>query len=155
MTLYYKFAGKVRRGNDGVPGVGKSISVFLAGTATLATLKNEQGAAIDNPLTSNQFGEFGFSIASGIYDLLVDGDYTRGLVIGMPVPADGIVSTVPPTVPSYLVASLPAAATYPRGLAYASNGVKAGEAPAAGTGVLVFSDGVHWIAVDTGATVSA
>lgn len=40
-------------------------------------------------------------------------------------------------------------------IAYASDGRKNGEGAGSGTGVLVFSDGTDWIAVDTGAVVSA
>lgn len=39
--------------------------------------------------------------------------------------------------------------------AYASNGRKAGEGVGAGSGVLVFYDGSHWIACDSGGTVAA
>lgn len=52
------------------------------------------------------------------------------------------------------VAELPSSATA-GDLGYASNGRKAGEGAAAGTGVQVFFDGSNWIAVDTGATVAA
>jgi hypothetical protein len=55
---------------------------------------------------------------------------------------------------SYTVANLPSA-TQPGQVLFASNGRKNGEGAAAGTGVLVFSDGTAWRACDTGATVAA
>lgn len=55
-----------------------------------------------------------------------------------------------------LIAALAAASPANAGnYAFASNGRKNGETASHGTGVLVFSDGAHWIAVDTGATVAA
>ena len=54
---------------------------------------------------------------------------------------------------TYTVATLPTVVT--GGILYASDGRKAGEGAASGTGVLVFADGSNWIAVDTGATVAA
>jgi hypothetical protein len=63
-------------------------------------------------------------------------------------------ASVPFEAPSYTVAGLPVATTAGR-VAYASNGRKNGEGAAAGTGVLVFSDGTAWRACDTGATVAA
>lgn len=53
------------------------------------------------------------------------------------------------------VAELQSAATMIGQRAFASDGRKAGEGAGLGSGVLVFSDGAHWIAVDTGATVAA
>lgn len=55
---------------------------------------------------------------------------------------------------SFAVANLPTDATA-GDTAYASDGRKAGELAAAGTGVLVFRDATNWIAVDTGAPVAA
>lgn len=55
---------------------------------------------------------------------------------------------------NYTVATLPADGEA-GDVAYATDGRKAGELASAGTGVLVFSDGTNWIAVDTGATVAA
>ena len=60
-------------------------------------------------------------------------------------------TTIKPGV--YTVAGLPAGTA--GDIAYASNGRKAGEGAASGTGVLVFKDGSAWIAVDTGAAVAA
>lgn len=61
-----------------------------------------------------------------------------------------------PVMPVYTVAEL---AALPQSLkaelAFASDGLKAGEAPGTGSGVLVFYDGSNWIAVDTGLTVAA
>lgn len=56
---------------------------------------------------------------------------------------------------SRTVAQLPAASSYTGVIAFASNGRKAGEGAGAGSGVLVFSDGTNWIAVDTGVAVAA
>jgi hypothetical protein len=64
-----------------------------------------------------------------------------------------IAADVPIRAKSYAVASLPAGTA--GDTAYASDGRKAGEGAASGTGVLVFHDGSNWIAVDTGATVAA
>lgn len=61
----------------------------------------------------------------------------------------------PVTLGNYTVAGLPAAGQLEGVVAYATDGRKNGELAAAGTGVLVFSDGSNWIAVDTGATVAA
>jgi len=59
-------------------------------------------------------------------------------------------------VPSYTVATLPAAASAGAGtVLYASNALKASETTGNGTGNLVFSDGSNWIRVDTGTTASA
>lgn len=58
-----------------------------------------------------------------------------------------------PKLTTTTVAGLPAGATGM--LAFATNGRKNGEGAGNGTGVLVFFDGSNWIAVDTGATVSA
>jgi hypothetical protein len=67
--------------------------------------------------------------------------------------AGNLTSSVPVTLPSYVVASLPTGAA--GRMAFASNGRKNGEGAAAGTGVLVFHDGTNWCACDTGATVAA
>lgn len=56
---------------------------------------------------------------------------------------------------TYTVAGLPAAAGRTGQTAFASDGRKNGEGAAAGTGVLVFSDGTNWCACDTGAAVAA
>lgn len=56
--------------------------------------------------------------------------------------------------PRFTVATLPATAEEGE-LAFATNGRKAGEGAAAGTGVVVFYDGSAWKAVDTGATTAA
>lgn len=59
------------------------------------------------------------------------------------------------TVPTYTVATLPAAATNTGAVAFASDALKAAETTGLGTGNLVFSDGTDWIRVDTGATAAA
>lgn len=58
------------------------------------------------------------------------------------------------SVPSFTVAGLPSSNASTR-IAFASDGRKNGEAADAGTGVLVFNDGLAWRASDTGATVAA
>lgn len=60
----------------------------------------------------------------------------------------------PPKVPSYTVANLPSASLNPLGIAYAANGLKAGETTGNGTGVAVISDSVNWRRFD-GVIVSA
>lgn len=57
---------------------------------------------------------------------------------------------------NFTVANLPSASAVGAGvIAYATDGRKNGETAGNGTGVLVFSDGSNWIAVDTGATAAA
>lgn len=47
---------------------------------------------------------------------------------------------------SYTVANLPAATSFPPGMAsYASNGRKGGEAAGHGTGVPIWTDGTKWL----------
>lgn len=47
---------------------------------------------------------------------------------------------------SYTVANLPAANSFPAGMAsYASNGRKGGEGAGAGTGVPIWTDGTKWL----------
>ena len=59
-------------------------------------------------------------------------------------------------VPTYTVATLPAAASAGAGtVLYASDALKASETTGNGTGNLVFSDGSNWIRVDTGVTATA
>ena len=53
------------------------------------------------------------------------------------------------------VALLPTTNTTAGDMGYATDGRKAAEGAAAGTGVLVFHDGTNWIACDTGATAAA
>lgn len=67
--------------------------------------------------------------------------------------ANGSTFTLPPTLPSYTVAGLPAGAV--ARVAFATDGRKNGEGAGAGTGVMVFHDGAAWRACDTGATVAA
>jgi hypothetical protein len=64
-----------------------------------------------------------------------------------------IVMGSPVRLPSYVVASLPAAAA--GDTAFASNGRKSGEGAGAGTGVQVYYDGTAWRACDTSNTVAA
>ncbi len=52
------------------------------------------------------------------------------------------------------VAVLPAAGQVGR-VRFATDGRKSGEGPGAGTGVLVYDDGVAWRRVDDGTTVAA
>ena len=56
--------------------------------------------------------------------------------------------------PRFTVATLPATAEE-GDMAYATDGRKAAEGAAAGTGTLVFFDGTNWIRPDTGATAVA
>ena len=58
-------------------------------------------------------------------------------------------------VPTYTVATLPAAANEAGTILYASDALKASETTGNGTGNLVFSYGTNWIRVDTGATATA
>ena len=61
---------------------------------------------------------------------------------------------VPPTLPSYTVAALPASPGA-GAMAFASNGRKPSEAAGVGTGVEVFNDGGRWISVCNGLQVAA
>lgn len=56
------------------------------------------------------------------------------------------------TVPTYLFANLPAAASNAGDVVFCSDALKAAETTGNGTGNLLFSDGTNWIRVDTGAT---
>lgn len=67
----------------------------------------------------------------------------------------GNIKGVPMTLGDFAVAALPAAAGHTGLWAFATDGRKNGEGAAAGTGVMVFSDGTNWIACDTGATAAA
>jgi hypothetical protein len=58
-------------------------------------------------------------------------------------------------VPSYTVATLPAATDEAGTILYASDALKGSETAGNGTGNLVFSDGTNWIRVDLGTTVAA
>ena len=59
-------------------------------------------------------------------------------------------------VESFTVATLPANTVGgPRPVAFASDGRKTAEGVGAGTGVLVYDDGVAWRRVDDGTTVAA
>lgn len=60
-----------------------------------------------------------------------------------------------PVMPEFSVGALPSSQVLRAQLAFATNGRKAGEGPGVGSGVLVFYDGVNWIAVDTGTAVAA
>lgn len=48
------------------------------------------------------------------------------------------------TLPTFVFANLPAAATSPGMMAFVSNGRKPGEGAGLGTGMSAFSDGVNW-----------
>lgn len=61
-------------------------------------------------------------------------------------PANGGAAKTPVLLPSYLVAGLPAAASFTGALVYVSN--------AAGTPCAAWSDGTNWKRADTGATVT-
>lgn len=58
-------------------------------------------------------------------------------------------------VPTYTVATLPAAANEEGTILYASDCLKASETAGNGTGNLVFSDGTNWIRVDLGTVAAA
>lgn len=63
--------------------------------------------------------------------------------------ADATISSpLPAKLPSYTVASVPAAASFTGALIYVSNG-------AAGSPMVAFSNGTNWLRVDTGGAIAA
>ena len=62
--------------------------------------------------------------------------------------AQPLAGTDPVSLPTYTVATVPAAASYPGALIYVSDG-------AAGSPIVAYSDGANWKRVDTGATIAA
>jgi len=94
---------------------------------------------------NNAVGRFGYSNAADRWFWRANGSPSSAMEM----------NEYGPIIRSFTVANLPTTGVAAGLLAYASNGRKAGEGAGAGTGVLVFRDGANWIAVDTGAPVTA
>lgn len=62
------------RDNAGNAESGASITVYIAGTTTLASLYSDNGVtAASNPVTTNSKGQANFYVTDGVYDLYVSG----------------------------------------------------------------------------------
>lgn len=73
MKHYYDVAFKTS-GGVAVPAPNVSVSVFLTGTFSLATIFSDDGITTKgNPLTTDAFGKFDFYIADGRYDISFSG----------------------------------------------------------------------------------
>jgi len=117
---------------------------FSASGTGVATINPAGTDAIDNgPITLRQ---------NDRYQIISDGSSSWREVFRTNSVSPRFTGT--PVLPSYTVASLPSAAVA-GATAFATNGRKPSEAAGAGTGVEVFSDGVHWISVCAGSQVLA
>ena len=59
---------------SGKPVSGASVTVYLTGTSTLASLYSDDGVtACSNPVTTDSLGAFYFFLADGRYDILISG----------------------------------------------------------------------------------
>ncbi|WP_296616683.1 hypothetical protein [Sphingomonas sp.] len=73
---YYEFIAS--RGDTGAVLPLAKVTVFLAGTATLASIYDSAGAGLANPTTAAPSGLVGFAAANGAYDIQIasaDGSY--------------------------------------------------------------------------------
>jgi len=122
-------------------GIGFTFSV--ASTATVSITPNGTDAIDNGPVTLHQ---------NDRYHIISDGSSSWREVFrtNSVNPRFG----GPPVLPSYTVAGLPATAIA-GAKAFATNGRKPTEAAGAGSGVEVFSDGIHWISVCAGSQVLA
>lgn len=59
---------------NGNKAVGVSVWIYKAGTDDLAVLFNDVGVAVDNPVVTNEYGYYSFSIEAGHYDFVVNKD---------------------------------------------------------------------------------
>lgn len=78
---YYEFIAS--RGDTGAVLPLAKVSVFLAGTATLASIYDSAGAGLTNPMTAATSGLVGFAAANGGYDVQIasaDGSYLAPMV---------------------------------------------------------------------------
>lgn len=113
---------------------GSAPTITINGLAAKPLRRQGGGSIVAGDIAVNQQIFISYNTALDAYEVIGIGDNS-------------------PSVPSFTVANLPTG-TAGR-LAFASNGRKNGEGAAAGTGVLVFHDGVAWRSCDTGATVAA
>lgn len=122
-------------------GTGFTFSATGTGTVTISPTGSD---ALDNaPITLRQNDRYHIiSDGSSSWHEVFHGNAVNPRFTGTPV------------LPSYTVAGLPSA-SIAGAKAFASNGRKPTEAAGAGTGVEVFSDGVHWISVCAGSQVLA
>jgi hypothetical protein len=68
----------VTRPTTGASFPGAKVTVYLAGTTTLATLYNASGGGVSNPATADAYGLVGFAASNGSYDFSAasaDGSY--------------------------------------------------------------------------------
>ncbi len=160
-----KYFGTVRD-ITGAAQPGASVAVYDS-TGALATLTDDNGDAVLNPLEARSDGYYEFHVDDGVYDIEILGNRVRGVAISSSTgdasayadaaaasAAAAAASALQPVLPPHTVALLPAAPTG-NPIAFATDGRKAGEGAGLGTGVLVFWDGAAWIACDTGAPVAA
>jgi len=73
---YYEFIAS--RGDTGAVLPLAKVTVFLAGTTTLASIFDNSGAGLTNPMTAAMSGLVGFAAANGAYDVQIasaDGSY--------------------------------------------------------------------------------
>jgi len=78
--------------NEGRAYPGASVTVYLAGTSTLATLYAASGSisapsGLANPFTTDSLGNYGFAVGNGTYDIQISGggmptEYITNLTIG-------------------------------------------------------------------------
>lgn len=73
------------RDTDGRALPGKSVTVYLASTGALATLTNELGVAVSNPVTTRGDGQYEFYCESGRYNLNVNGEPLNDVLIAQPL----------------------------------------------------------------------
>jgi hypothetical protein len=78
---YYEFIAC--RNDTGASLPFAKVTVYLSGTATLASLFDSTGAGLSNPVTSTTTGEVGFAAANGAYDIRIasaDGTYLSPMI---------------------------------------------------------------------------
>ena len=78
---YYEFIAA--RSDTGAALPYAKVTVWIAGTATLAALYDGTGAGISNPLTATSAGEAGFAATNGAYDVQIasaDGGYLSPVI---------------------------------------------------------------------------
>ena len=71
---YQSFDFTDRRGNAIQGG---SVSVFISGSAVEATLYDDSGVLLAQPLTTNSLGAVAFATADGVYDVQLSGAILR------------------------------------------------------------------------------
>ena len=153
--------------NTTLPSYDAGNIVFLAGTGTYTiTLPAAVTVAAGTGYTFSATGTGTVSINPSGTDAIDNGPITLRQNDRYQIISDGSSSwhevfrtnsvsprfTGPPVLPSYTVAALPSSSVA-GAKAFTTNGRKPTEAAGAGTGMEVFSDGVHWISVSGGSQV--